>query len=193
MRNIEKKLNRTYEKILQTTIKLIQTEGSQKLTMKKVAEEANVNKALVNYHFMRKENLIKEAISIMSKDLWTVFDVLDDYELNIRDRLEKFFVNFSRQTLKFKESIKYFLYEGKFLFDEQKEFSAYVKNVGIPKIRKIVCEIIGKEDDTTVDIIILQIFSFIILPNIVDTKNDIIIEFRLPNIEKQIHTIIERL
>ena len=38
MRKIDKKLNGTYEKILQTTIKMIQEEGSKNLTMKKVAE-----------------------------------------------------------------------------------------------------------------------------------------------------------
>ena len=94
MRKIDKKLNGTYEKILQTTIKLIQEEGSQKLTMKRVAEKAKVNKALVNYHFTGKENLIKEAVSVMSKDLWTVFDVLDNYELDARIRFEKFLINF---------------------------------------------------------------------------------------------------
>ena len=193
MRKIDKKLNGTYEKILQTTIKLIQEEGSQKLTMKRVAEKAKVNKALVNYHFTGKENLIKEAVSVMSKDLWTVFDVLDNYELDARIRFEKFLINFLKQILKFKESIKYLLYEGKFLFDEQKQFSAYLKNIGLPKIKKTIFEIAGEKDNTIGDVLTLQIFGSLVLPNIIVTEKNDIFKFVLPNIEKQVQVLMERL
>ena len=193
MRKIDKKLNGTYEKILQTTIKLIQEEGSQKLTMKRVAEKAKVNKALVNYHFIGKENLIKEAVSVMSKDLWTVFDVLDNYELDARIRFEKFLINFLKQILKFKESIKYLLYEGKFLFDEQKQFSAYLKNIGLPKIKKTIFEIAGEKDDTIGDVLTLQIFGSLVLPNIIVTEKNDIFKFVLPDIEKQVQVLMERL
>lgn len=193
MRKIDKKLNGTYEKILQTTIKLIQEEGSQKLTMKRVAEKAKVNKALVNYHFIGKENLIKEAVSVMSKDLWTVFDVLDNYELDARIRFEKFLINFLKQILKFKESIKYLLYEGKFLFDEQKQFSAYLKNIGLPKIKKTIFEIAGEKDNTIGDVLTLQIFGSLVLPNIIVTEKNDIFKFVLPDIEKQVQVLMERL
>ena len=193
MRKIDKKLNGTYEKILQTTIKLIQEEGSKHLPMKKVAEKAKVNNALVNYHFTGKENLIKEAVSVMSKDLWAIFDVLDNYDLDARSRFKKFLTDFLNQLVKFKESVKYLLCEGEFLFDEQRQFSAYVKNVGLPKMKKVLFEIIGEESRVSENLIIMQMLGALALPNLINSKENGVFKFKLPEIEKQVEIIVERL
>ena len=193
MRKIDKKLNGTYEKILQTTIKLIQEEGSKNLTMKKVAEKAKVNKALVNYHFTGKENLIKEAVSVMSKDLWAIFDVLDNYDLDARSRFKKFLTDFLNQLVKFKESVQYLLCEEEFLFDEQRQLSAYVKNVGLPKMKKVLFEIIGEESRVSENLIIMQMLGALALPNLINSKENGVFKFKLPEIEKQVEIIVERL
>ncbi|MBN1410374.1 MAG: ATP-binding cassette domain-containing protein [Spirochaetales bacterium] len=56
----------TKECIIETALKLIGTESFQSLTVRRIAEEAGVNVAAINYHFGSKEVLIKKAIDSLS-------------------------------------------------------------------------------------------------------------------------------
>lgn len=50
----------TRQLLLETAVKVLGRDGYQALTTRAVAEEAGVNRALVNYHFGSKENLLIE-------------------------------------------------------------------------------------------------------------------------------------
>ncbi len=52
----------TRDKILLSTIALIEKEGLQNLTTRSIAKAAGVNSAAVNYYFRTKENLIDEIL-----------------------------------------------------------------------------------------------------------------------------------
>lgn len=58
-------LTDTREIILQTALRIIGRDGYQALTTRAITEEAGVNRALVNYHFGSKENLLLEICSAM--------------------------------------------------------------------------------------------------------------------------------
>lgn len=55
----------TKDKIFQTTLELIaQVDSIEQLTVKKIASEANVNVALINYYFSSKENLLRQVVGV---------------------------------------------------------------------------------------------------------------------------------
>ena len=56
-------INMTKEKILKAANKLFALEGYHGTSVRKIAEEANVNLAAINYHFNNKENLYKELFN----------------------------------------------------------------------------------------------------------------------------------
>ncbi len=57
---MDKKI-KTPEKIIHTTIECIERYGFDALTVRMIAEAANVNIAAVNYHFRSKENLVEQV------------------------------------------------------------------------------------------------------------------------------------
>ena len=55
----------TKQKILKATLKILESEGIQKLTVRKIAAEAGVNVAAVNYHFGSKDQVVFEALQTL--------------------------------------------------------------------------------------------------------------------------------
>lgn len=66
----------TKERILAATIELLERDGWDSVTVRKIGAEAGVNIALVNYHFGSKENLKLAALEAALQD--TVAPVADD-------------------------------------------------------------------------------------------------------------------
>jgi AcrR family transcriptional regulator len=52
----------TRERIIITTIRLIERDGVHGLTTRTISREANVNVAAINYYFSSKQNLIEESL-----------------------------------------------------------------------------------------------------------------------------------
>ncbi len=63
------------EKIIATTINLIKESDGfiENITMRKIAENADVAVGLINYHFKSKENLIEICVERIIKDVMYVF------------------------------------------------------------------------------------------------------------------------
>ncbi len=59
---MEKEKESTKEKILFSTLEYIEKEGINAVTIRKIAEIAQVNVAAINYHFGSKEVLLQEAL-----------------------------------------------------------------------------------------------------------------------------------
>lgn len=82
------------EKIIYATIECIEKEGVQNLTNRKIAKEAGVNSAAINYYFGSKEHLIDEVKKITLKNIfedkhWEAFCKLDEKNLQ-KDSLQNF-------------------------------------------------------------------------------------------------------
>ena len=81
----------TKEKILKAAEILFLKKGYKATTIRNIAHEAQVNVALINYHFQSKENLYKELISSKVALLYILLDsILDDPLLKGNEKLERF-------------------------------------------------------------------------------------------------------
>ncbi|NMA04850.1 MAG: TetR/AcrR family transcriptional regulator [Acholeplasmataceae bacterium] len=76
--------NNVKEKIINTTINLIKESNgfSNNITIRKIAEDANVSVGLINYHFKSKEKLIEICVERIIKDVMYAFSSENDEPIN---------------------------------------------------------------------------------------------------------------
>jgi len=83
----------TREKILNVTIELLNKEGIGSLSVRKIASEAGVNVASINYHFGSKNKLLFECMKDVVEKLEKTLLVFDDDSLNKEDRVRIYLYN----------------------------------------------------------------------------------------------------
>ncbi|GAF78601.1 unnamed protein product [marine sediment metagenome] len=93
--------DKTKEKILQTTLKIISTEGVKGITIRKIAKISGVNVAAINYHFKSKENLINKTLKLFGKKMETTFTELDTLPLSPKEKLKHFLISFSDSQIRY--------------------------------------------------------------------------------------------
>ncbi len=69
-------MNKTKELIIATTIKMIQSAGSDPalITIRDISKEAGIAVSQINYHFSSKDNLIAVCVQSMVRDVIGLFD-----------------------------------------------------------------------------------------------------------------------
>jgi len=83
-------LNRTEtaDRIIIAAVGIINSEGTEAVTTRRIAAEAGVNTAAVNYHFKSRENLIKKVLEITLTHLFDDWDmILRENELTLAERV----------------------------------------------------------------------------------------------------------
>jgi TetR/AcrR family transcriptional regulator, regulator of cefoperazone and chloramphenicol sensitivity len=100
----------TSDKILHATLKIIGKEGFQSITIKKIADLADVNIAAVNYHFGSKSNVISEAIKLLNGNRVKCFEVLEQKDIPPEERLRRFLVNYMGSALEYPDIFRSFIY-----------------------------------------------------------------------------------
>jgi len=93
--------DKTKEKILQTTLQIISTEGVKGITIRKIAKISGVNVAAINYHFKSKENLINKTLKLFGKKMETTFTELDTLPLSPKEKLKHFLLSFLDSQIKY--------------------------------------------------------------------------------------------
>ena len=87
----------TNEKIMKATYKLLQTEGAEKTTTKKIAAEAGVNEVTIFRNFENKQKLIEATkefyINSLIEKLNEYFEY--DEEESVEDYLDKIYLTFA--------------------------------------------------------------------------------------------------
>jgi AcrR family transcriptional regulator len=84
------------ERIISSTIKLIyQCNGKvDGITMRNIAEVANVGVGLINYHFQTKEHLVDICVERLVSDFVHSFDnLIEDKTISEIDKIKKIFIN----------------------------------------------------------------------------------------------------
>lgn len=66
----------TVQKIILAAIEIVNADGTEALTTRRIAEDAGVNTAAVNYHFGSKENLISQVLELTLTHLFSDMDMI---------------------------------------------------------------------------------------------------------------------
>ncbi|MCD4708552.1 MAG: TetR/AcrR family transcriptional regulator [Candidatus Sabulitectum sp.] len=74
------KKTETRQRIILAAIDIINTDGTEAITTRRIAETANVNTAAMNYYFGSKENLIEQVLHITLSHIFDDWDMILDYD-----------------------------------------------------------------------------------------------------------------
>ena len=134
----------TKDKILNTTYRLmLNNDDISSITVRMIAAEADVNVALVNYHFKNKDTLFNEVINQILIRAKEFFSILDDETKPTKQRLFDFLIQYQQHLAKHKKFI-YYLFSSKQTFPTQMTYIKFLRSQGIVKIMSHV-ELLIKE------------------------------------------------
>ena len=103
------------EKIILATISFIEREGIESLTIRKIARNADVNVAAINYYFGNKENLLSETFRItMSHFFDDLETILKHRELHAYSLLKVFLLFILKGSIRYPNFMKVILYNEKY-------------------------------------------------------------------------------
>jgi len=154
------------EKIIKSTVELIKSVGIDGLSVRKIAELADVNVASINYHFGSKDKLVNEILKTSLFEFRGTFNILDNAEISPLKRLRQFLLDYLSLLKAHPELFKIVLSPEK-LFDSHLEYVEFLKYQGFDKLTKTVLEIVGYSNKDKVNIIVRQMFASIFFPVII--------------------------
>lgn len=154
------------EKIIKSTVELIKSVGIDGLSVRKIAELADVNVASINYHFGSKDKLVNEILKASLFEFRGTFNILDNAEVSPLKRLRQFLLDYLSLLKAHPELFKIVLSPEK-LFDSHLEYVEFLKYQGFDKLTKTVLEIVGYSNKDKVNIIVRQMFASIFFPVII--------------------------
>jgi AcrR family transcriptional regulator len=133
----------TRTKILDTTVKLLFAIPPGELTTRRIAGEANVNVAAINYHFRSKEELMNKAMeAATAKAFEKGVAVLLAPERDPIERLRDFLAGYAYGLAKFPGLTKA-AFLGLFQKDDSKTFyGRYMKEM-LEKVEHVIAEVRG--------------------------------------------------
>jgi AcrR family transcriptional regulator len=131
----------TKQEILKATLKILESEGIQKLTMRKIAAEAGANVAAVNYHFGSKDRVVFEALQTLRARFGMAFAYLRSNELLPRERLLAFMTAYCDTVFEYPNLVKAFVNQS-LNIEIQQDYDAFVRREGLMLITRTLAEII---------------------------------------------------
>jgi AcrR family transcriptional regulator len=152
-------------KIIMAAIECIEKYGFHALTIRRIAKEAGVNVAAINYYFGSKKKLIDE---VFRQTLHTGLEGnIDDFLIKYKDTpgkaLEMFFLEMIGGGLNYPNLVKIHFYEA-FLNNNYKTNSVKRVNTFLKSFEKYICSIKPgwNKKDCTMDMI--QLWSAVFFP-----------------------------
>lgn len=136
----------TKQKILRATLKILESEGIQKLTVRKIAAEAEANVAAVNYHFGSKDRVVFEALQILRARFGMAFTYLRTIERPPRERLVAFMTAYCDTVFEYPNLVKAFVNQSLNL-EIQQDYEAFVRREGLMLITQTLAEIIPLSEE----------------------------------------------
>lgn len=130
----------TKQLILQTTLQLLETQGLKNVNIRKIAAQAGVNIAAVNYHFGSKDQVIYEALEILRNNFEAAFSHLQSSQNPPRERLVGFMTAYCETVFTYPNLVKAFISQN-LNSDFQKNYSNFVRTEGLALIAQIINEI----------------------------------------------------
>ena len=151
------------ERIIEATLNIIQKQGIDEVSIRKIASSAKVNIASINYYYGSKENVINEVIQYLMGRVNKVFLILDDTKISPEKRLTEFINNFidniASCPVAFKGStcrmIKDEILPAELITSMRENYQ---------KLRGAVKELASTDDDELVTMKMFQLLSSVIYP-----------------------------
>jgi AcrR family transcriptional regulator len=157
----------TREKILHATLELIDNEGIENVTIRKITVAADVNIAAVNYYFGSKENVINEALKELMSKLNGTFKQLDDTALSPECRLRNFLRSYADATLAYPDVFKNFIKQLIVHYNDNQahvDYIEFLQTTGWKKLQDLLKESTQIEDDAILAMKVVQLFSALEFP-----------------------------
>ncbi len=157
-------IDSTKERIMNVALQLIEQEGVQSITVRKIASMAEVNVAAVNYHFGSKDTLINETLKYMGEKFDRVFSYLMEKEFSPEVRLRSFLTSYFEIAINYPDIAKNFITKNINSSPTRKQYAEFVKNEGLQELVKTVCEIRTSDDHESLLLRTFQMMSSLALP-----------------------------
>jgi AcrR family transcriptional regulator len=179
----------TKERIIKVTMEIIAAEGFQNVTVRKIATRAGVNIAAVNYHYGCKDAVINEALKTVTSKLVDAFRHLKENNLNPREKLRMFVVDYTNVLFLYPDIIKTVIDQN--IHNQSmriaEEYQEYVIREGRELIAQVMQDIWPEESMLVSNMRALQILSCMAFPVLIgDRVTDIsLIDWQDPEIREK--------
>ncbi len=180
------------EQILRAASDLIKSEGFEGVTIRKIASLANVNVALINYHFGSKNKLINEVILILVNSMRKSFVILDDDSVEPRERLKRFLLQYIDVYHQYPFIIRRLLSQEEIIFEGQKEFVTFIKVIGLKKVQTTIEQLTGETNSENLIIMMSHLLGALFLPVLIEPMYEQVTGFALPDKEARIELFLKR-
>jgi len=178
--------NEIKQKIIMTTIESIESKGVQGVTIRKIAEQAGVNVAAINYHFGSKEQLLKIVMNATLNESFV--NNIKDYENLWVSDSKKAIQHFLEDTLKglinYPNLTKAHLADS-FLKNDFSTNSVQKINEFLAELHGLIRNIIPFEDNFESKTSVVQLFSTILMSGIMPGLFDQFLGKELKSLENQ--------
>lgn len=156
----------TKEKIIQVAMDMIAEEGFQNITIRKMAAQAGVNVAAVNYHFGSKDVLINEALRHVMNQLKNTFEYLKTGNEDEETKLFTFIKNYTDIMFEYPDIIKNMISRAIHdkPFDGHEEYLAFIQREGFELIKKTIGQKRPELDDYILSLKTLNLISGLSFP-----------------------------
>ncbi len=155
----------TKDKILDATLNIISTEGFQNVTIRKIAQAANVNVAAVNYHFGSKNNTINKALEYLMLQAKEIFQYLLNDNEDPKVSLKIFVDQYSKNLAKYPDQINNLIYQSIYEKNPTRNtFQEYLKTEGIRLIKNSIQKVCPNDSDMILTLKTMQLLSCLSFP-----------------------------
>lgn len=178
--------------ILNATLDLIKDEGFEGVTIRKIAARANVNVALINYHFGSKDKLLNTVIHLLVSSIKHSFIILDDRTIESRERLKRFLIQYLNTFHQYPFIVRKLVDREPLQFESQFEFVNFLKSIGLQKVRQTIQELSGERDPQTLTIMMSHILGAVFLPFLIEPIYQTVTGETFTDVETQVELLLHR-
>ncbi|KGE17175.1 TetR/AcrR family transcriptional regulator [Paenibacillus wynnii] len=195
--NIDASSNKdTKQCILNATVELIREQGFSCTSLRKIAAKADINLALVNYHYGSKENLLADAVRELISTFDEAFSALDEDSLPPKVRLKTFFMRYIGKLKEHPGLARQMLDQVPNIMASQDEYMRYCKMMKMQKITSALQEITNEQDEDMLMTMLMQLYGAIAFPVLVassihEGQKYCVPMLNLPSIDVQIDGLFE--
>jgi AcrR family transcriptional regulator len=161
----------TKKRIIEAALKIIASEGFHRVTIRKIASLAGVNVAAVNYHFGSKEQLINEALHNITQQLINTFNVLQQSNIAVEDRLRTFLHAYSSVITQYPDVIKNFIMQSITDYGISGEYESFIQNEGYALLKNTIRQMRPGDNDYIIEMRIMQMLGSMAFPILLSNRS----------------------